>query len=99
MNRAIVLNLTSSTRDGKIFRVRSPSENLSKTPVSPFMKEIFSSRVFAVKLERSRKFKVEMGSEEKKGCDGRVSGVGRELECRVIRERRSPENDAMSTKA
>ena len=63
------------------------------------MKEIFSSRVFAVKLERSRKFKVEMGSEEKKGCDGRVTGVGRELECRVIRDRRSPENDAMSAKA
>ena len=63
------------------------------------MKEIFSSRVFAVKLERSRKFKVEMGSEEKKGCDGRVSGVGRELEYRVIRDRRSPENNAMSAKA
>jgi len=99
MNRVTILNLTSSTRDGKIFRVRSPSENLSRTPVSPFMKEIFSSRVFAVKLERSRKFKVEMGSEEKKECDGRVSGVGRELEYRVIRDRRSPENDVMSAKA
>lgn len=99
MNWVIILKLTSSTRDGKIFRVRSPSENLFRTPVNPFMKEIFSSRVFAVKLERSRKFKVEMGSEEKKGCDGRVSSVGRELECRVIRERRSPENDAMSAKA
>jgi hypothetical protein len=63
------------------------------------MKEIFSSRVFAVKLDRSRKFKVEMGSEEKKGWDGRVSGVGRELEYRVIRDRRSPENDSMSEKA
>ena len=78
-------------RDGKILRVRSPSENLSKTPVSPFINEIFSSRVFAVKLERSRKFKVEMGREEKKGWVGRVSGVGRELECRVINERRRAE--------
>lgn len=99
MDRVITLNLTSSTRDGKIFRVRSPSENLSRTPISPFIKEIFSSRVFAVKLERSRKFSVEMGSEEKKECDGRVSGVGRELEYRVIKDRRSPENDAISVKA
>ena len=94
----IISNLTSSTSDGKIFRVRSPSENLSSTPVSPFMNEIFSSRVFAVKLERSRKFKVEMGREEKKGCDGRVSGVGRELGRRVINDRRSAENDRMSMK-
>jgi hypothetical protein len=95
----IILNCTSSTSDGKIFRVRSPLENLSRTPVSPFMNEIFSSRVFAVKLERSRKFKVEMGREEKKECDGRVSGVGRELGRRVINDRRSPENDRLSVKA
>lgn len=90
------MNLTSSTRDGKIFLVRSPSENLSRTPVSPFINEIFSSRVFAVKLERSRKFKVEMGREEKKECDGRVSGVGRESGCRVINERSRPENGAIT---
>lgn len=59
--------LTSSTRDGKIFRVRSPSENLSKTPANPFMNEIFSSLVFEVKFERSKKFSVDIGREEKNG--------------------------------
>jgi hypothetical protein len=63
------------------------------------MNEIFSSRVLAVKLDRSRKFKVEIGREEKKGCDGRVSGVGRELGCRVINDRRSPECDRIGVKA
>lgn len=58
---------TSSSSEGKILRVRKPSENLSKTPVNPFIKETFSSRVFAVKFERSRKLRVEIGSEEKKG--------------------------------
>ena len=76
--------LTSSRRDGRIFRIRRPSENLSKTLVNPFMNEIFSSRVLEVKLERSRKFKVEIGSEEKNGCSGRVVGVGRLFPCRVI---------------
>lgn len=63
--------MTSSRSEGKIFRVRRPSENLSKTPVSPFMNETFSSLVFAVKLERSKKLRVDIGKEEKKGCDGR----------------------------
>jgi hypothetical protein len=63
----LTLNMarTSSSKDGKIFRVRRPSEKRSRTLVSPRMNEIFSSRVFAVKFERSRKFRVEIGSEEK----------------------------------
>ncbi len=80
---------TSSRREGNIFLDLRPSENLSKTLVRPFMKDIFSSRVLAVKLERSRKFKVEIGREEKNGWDGRVLGLGRFVACRVIIERRS----------
>lgn len=83
-------NITSSTRDGKIFRVLKPSENLSKTPVRPFMNDIFSSLVFDVKLERSRKLRVEIGSDEKNGCDGSVEGVGLLFAWRVIRDRKRP---------
>jgi hypothetical protein len=41
-----------------------------------------------VKFDRSRKFKVEMGKDEKKGWVGSVVGVGRLAACRVMRERR-----------
>ena len=68
--------------------MRSPSENLPRTAVNPFMNEIFSSRVFAVKFDRSRKFSVEMGRDEKKGCEGSVDGVGRSFACRVISSRK-----------
>lgn len=56
---------TSSRSDGRILRIRRPSENLPRTPMSPFMNDIFSSRVFAAKFDRSRKLSVEMGNEEK----------------------------------
>lgn len=58
---------TSSNNDGKIFLVLNPSEKRPRTPVNPFMNEIFSSRVLDVKFERSKKLRVEMGNEEKKG--------------------------------
>jgi hypothetical protein len=58
-------DITSSSSDGNIFRILKPSENLPRTLVNPFMNDIFSSRVFAVKFDRSRKFSVEIGSEEK----------------------------------
>ena len=48
------------------------------------MNDIFSSRVLEVKLDRSRKLRVDIGSELKKGCAGRVAGVGRPLGWRVI---------------
>jgi hypothetical protein len=51
------------------------------------MKDIFSSLVFAVKLDLSKKLRVEMGNDEKKGWEGRVVGVGRLLACRVKSER------------
>lgn len=51
------------------------------------MKEIFSSRVLEVKLDLSRKLRVEMGSEEKNRWDSSVVGVGRLDGCRVIRIR------------
>ena len=76
-HRNIVEQLTSSSSDGKIFLVLKPSENRSSTLVSPFIKDIFSSLVLAVKFDRSRKFKVEIGREEKKEWEGSVSGVGR----------------------
>jgi hypothetical protein len=40
------------------------------------MNEIFSSRVLAVKFDRSKKLRVDIGSDEKKGSAGRVEGVG-----------------------
>jgi hypothetical protein len=51
------------------------------------MNEIFSSLVLAVKLERSRKLRVEIGRDEKKGWEGNVDGVGRSSPRRVIRDR------------
>lgn len=53
------------------------------------MNDIFSSLVLAVKLDLSKKLRVEIGREEKKGWEGRVVGVGRLLECRVIKDRSS----------
>jgi hypothetical protein len=79
---------TSSTREGKILRIRSPWENLSKTVVSPFINDIFSSLVFEVKLDRSKKLSVEIGKDEKNGYDGNVDGVGRLSACRVIKDRK-----------
>jgi hypothetical protein len=64
--------------------VRRPSENLSKTVVNPFINDIFSSRVLEVKFERSRKFSVEIGRDEKKEWVGSVVGEGRLFACRVI---------------
>jgi len=58
---------TSSSRVGRIFRTRSPSEKRSRTPVSPFMNDIFSSLDFAAKLDRSKKLSVEIGNDEKNG--------------------------------
>lgn len=54
------------------------------------MNEIFSSRVFVVKLERSRKLRVDIGSDEKKGREGRVDGVGRFAGERVKSDRKKP---------
>ncbi len=47
--------------------MRNPIENRSNTLVKPFIKDIFSSLVFAVKLDLSKKLRVEMGNDEKKG--------------------------------
>jgi hypothetical protein len=58
---------TSSSRVGRIFRTRRPSEKRSRTLVSPFMNDIFSSLDFAAKLDRSKKLSVEIGSDEKNG--------------------------------
>jgi hypothetical protein len=86
------MNVTSPSRVGKILRVRRPSENLSKTLTSPFMNDIFSSLVFDVKFDLSKKLRVEMGKEEKNGWDGRFEGVGLFVGWRVIKERSRPEN-------
>jgi hypothetical protein len=51
------------------------------------MNEIFSSLDFVVKFDRSRKLRVDMGSEEKNGWVDNVDGVGREVAWRVTRER------------
>ena len=50
------------------------------------MNDIFSSLVFAAKLDLSKKLRVEIGNEEKNECDGRELGVGLFCGCRVIRE-------------
>ena len=77
--------LTSSRRDGKTFLTLSPSENLSRTLVKPFMNEIFSSRLFAAKLDLSRKLRVDIGSDEKNECEGSEDEVSRFVGCRVIK--------------
>jgi hypothetical protein len=51
------------------------------------MNDTFSSLVLAVKLERSKKLRVDIAMEEKNGCEGSVAGVGRLFECRVISDR------------
>lgn len=70
------ISRTSSNKEGKIFLLLSPSENLPRTLVRPFMNEIFSSRVFAVKFERSKKFSVDIGSDEKNESEGKDEGDG-----------------------
>ena len=62
-----ILTRTSSSSEGRIFRTRSPSEKRSRTLVSPFINDIFSSLDFAAKLDRSKKLSVEIGKDEKKG--------------------------------
>jgi hypothetical protein len=59
------------------------------------MNSIERERNVHLKLERSRKLSVEIGREEKKGCDGSVTGVGRCCEPRVIIERSRPFNMAV----
>jgi hypothetical protein len=51
------------------------------------MNDTFSSLVFAAKFDLSKKFKVEIGREEKKEWEGRLVGVKRFWGCRVINER------------
>jgi hypothetical protein len=75
---------TSSNRAVNIFLSLRPLENLSKTPVNPFMNAIFSSRGLEAKFERSRKLRVEIGSELKNELFPNVSGVGRPIALRVI---------------
>jgi len=50
------------------------------------MKDIFSSLDFAAKLDRSKKLRVEIGNDEKKGCDGSEAGVSLFCGCRVTNE-------------
>jgi len=49
------------------------------------MNEIFSSRLFAAKLDLSRKLRVDIGSDEKNECEGRDDEVSRFVGCRVIK--------------
>lgn len=53
------------------------------------MKETFSSRDFEAKVDRSKKFRVEIGNDEKNAWVGIVVGVGRPLGLRVMSELRS----------
>lgn len=80
------ISFISSRSDGRIFLILRPSENLSRTLVNPFMKEIFSSRDFAANVDRSKKLRVDIGNDEKNECDGSVAGDGRLCECRVMSE-------------
>ena len=80
----------SSTREGRIFRVLSPSEKRSRTPVRPFMNEIFSSLDLDANVERSKKLSVEIDRDEKKGWADMVDGVGRLSGCLVIKDASKP---------
>lgn len=55
------------------------------------MNEIFSSLVFDVKFDRSKKLSVDIGKEEKKECEGSVVGVGLLLACLDMRDDRRAE--------
>lgn len=79
----MVVSRTSSSNDGRIFRIRRPSEKRPRTLVNPFMKDIFSSLDLAAKLDRSKKLRVDIGKDEKKGYDGSEAGVGLFCGCRV----------------
>jgi hypothetical protein len=50
------------------------------------MNDTFSSLDLAAKLDRSKKFRVEIGKDEKKGSDGSEAGVGLFCGCRVTSE-------------
>lgn len=50
------------------------------------MNDTFSSLDLAAKVDRSKKFRVEIGKEEKKGSDGSEAGVGLFCGCRVTIE-------------
>ena len=80
---------TSSSKLGRIFRARKPSENRPNTLVRPFMKAIFSSRGLEAKVDRSRKLRVEIEIELKNGLVESVDGVGLEAGCRARSRRRS----------
>ena len=80
---------TSSSKLGRIFRARKPSENRSNTLVRPFMKAIFSSRGLEAKVDRSRKLRVEIESELKNGLVERVDGLGLEAGYRARSRRMS----------
>jgi len=49
------------------------------------MKEIFSSRLFAAKLDLSRKLRVDIGSDEKNECEDSEDEASRFVGCRVIK--------------
>lgn len=57
------------------------------------MNEIFSSLVFDVKFDRSKKLSVDIGKEEKNECDGRVAGVGLLLAWRDMRDDKRAEKE------
>jgi hypothetical protein len=59
------------------------------------MKAIFSSRGLEAKVDRSRKLRVEIGSELKKGLVESVDGVGLEAGYRA-RSKRMSASDQMS---
>ena len=81
--------LTSSSKLGRIFRARKASENRPSTLVRPFIKAIFSSRGLEAKFDRSRKLRVEIGSELKNGLVESVDGAGREAGYRARSRRMS----------
>jgi hypothetical protein len=68
--------------------MRSPALKRGRTDERPERKASFSSRDFVAKVERSRKLRVLMGRELKKGWEGRVAGEGRAWGCRVMSWRR-----------
>jgi hypothetical protein len=63
----MVIGLTSSSKEGNSFLSFKFSEKRPRTLVSPFMNAIFSSCGLAAKVDRSRKLRVEIGNDEKKG--------------------------------
>lgn len=85
LNRRRKKEITSSSRLGSIFLFLSLSEKFGRTFNKPLRNVAFSSLGLELKVDLSKKRRVEIARFEKKGWWGRVKAVSRLWGCRVIK--------------